>query len=513
MMADPGEKLPKLATGIGGFDQLGEGGIPARRTTLVAGTTGSGKTVFAAVFLAQGIRRFGEAGVFVTFEDPPEEIRRNVVSLGFDVATWEREERWVFVDASPGEEETISGEYDFTALVARLEAAIGSTGATRVALDSLDAVFTRFGDIGRVRVEMTRVANGLKRLGVTAVFTAERERDYGPIARFGVEEFVADNVILLRNASEQEKRRRTLEILKYRGAAHRSGEFSFTIVPSQGIEVLPVAFIGDAGTPSRTRLSFGDPQLDALLGGGVFRDAVTFVSGPTGTGKSLFAALFVAEGVAAGERSLLVSFEENREHVVRNATSWGMDLATLEETGNLRIVSRYPEVASLEDHFIFLIELIEEFGPQRIAMDNLAALERVATARGLRDFVVGMTAYLRAHGIPSLFTAATATLVGAESVTATHVSALTDTIILLRYVELASTVRRAICVLKVRGSAHDMRIHEFTIDEAGLHIGEPFSGLTGILSGAITPWPAATPGVPGGVASEDLGLGTGGADA
>lgn len=507
-MAERGEELPKLPTGIRGFDQLGEGGIPARRTTLVAGTTGSGKTVFAAVFLAQGIRQFGEDGVFVTFEDSPAEIRRNVVSLGFDLASWEREGRWIFVDASPGEEETISGDYDFTALLARLEAAIRSTGVTRVALDSLDAVFTRFHDAGRVRVEMTRVANGLKSMGITALFTAERERDYGPIARFGVEEFVADNVILLRNASEQEKRRRTLEILKFRGAAHRSGEFSFTIVPSQGIEVLPVAFIGGAATSARTRVSFGDAQLDLLLGGGVFRDAVTFVSGPTGTGKSIFASLFVAEGVAAGERSLLVSFEENREHVLRNATSWGVDLASLEETGRLRIVSRYPEVASLEDHFMYLIGLIEEFQPQRIAMDNLAALERVATARGLRDFVVGMTAYLRTREIPSLFTAATATLVGTESVTATHVSALTDTIILLRYVELASTVRRAICVLKVRGSAHDTTIHEFTIDDAGLHVGEPFAGLTGILTGVITPWPAVTPAVPE-TGSDDFGLGTG----
>lgn len=487
-MTDLAGEVRKLATGIRGFDEISEGGLPAARTTLVAGTTGSGKTVFAAVFLAQGIREYGEAGVFVTFEEKPEDLRRNVASLGFDVAAWEAEGRWVFVDASPGDEERVVGGFDFTALVARIENAVRSVGATRIVLDSLDAVFARFRDAGLVRAELARVVDALRRLGTTAVITAERVQEYGSIARFGVEEFVTDNVIILRNVSENEKRRRTVEILKFRGAGHRSGEFSFTIVPSRGIEVMPVAFIGAGGEASETKESFGDPDVDSMLGGGIYRDAVTFVSGPSGTGKSLMAAVFVRAGVSIGGRSLLISFEEKREHLLRNAASCGVDLRALEKAGRLRIVTRYPEVASLEDHFVYLLTLIEEFRPERIALDNLSALERVSTSRGLRDFVVGLTAYLRANAIPSLFTATTATLLGTESITASHVSTLTDTIILLRYVEIGGAVHRAICVLKVRGSSHDSRIHEFTIDDRGMHVGEPFAGLTGVLAGVVTPW-------------------------
>ena len=115
--------IEKIETGIEGFDMISEGGLPKGRTTLIAGTSGSAKTVFAVQFLSEGIIKKDEPGVFVTFEEPPEDIRKNVISLGWDVAQWELEEKWAFVDASPqpGEGHVISGEYDLGALLARIE--------------------------------------------------------------------------------------------------------------------------------------------------------------------------------------------------------------------------------------------------------------------------------------------------------------------------------------------------------------------------------------------------------
>ncbi|HEX2065086.1 MAG TPA: circadian clock protein KaiC, partial [Acidimicrobiales bacterium] len=498
------DRVPKLATGISGFDHIALGGLPAHRPTLVAGTTGSGKTVFAAEFLAQGIRRFGQPGVFVTFEERPDDLRDNLASLGFDIASWEAEGSWAFVDASPElDEEVVSGAYEFNAVVARVRHAVNTVGAGRVALDSLGAVFARFQDPAMVRLELSRVIAALRELGTTAVLTAERRHEYDAITRFGVEEFVADNVVVLRNVMEDEKRRRTVEILKLRGAAHRSGEFSFTVVPGEGISVLPIALITTRHQSSRERVSFGNAELDALFGGGPYRDTVTVVSGPTGIGKSLVASTFVAGGVAAGERCLLQSFEESRDQIMRNAASWGVDLEAMESAGLLRVVSDYPEVASLEDHYVSMRQHIDEFEPQRIAIDNLSGLERVATRRGLRDFIVGLTSFVRQREISTLFTSSTSTLYGVESVTESHASALTDAIVLLRYVEVAGAVRRAICVLKMRGSAHDGRIHEVTIDDSGLHIGEPFTGLAGILAGSIAQWPADAPNPPRAPAGED----------
>lgn len=482
--------LPKVPTGIRGLDALLFGGLPAGRATLVAGTTGSGKTVMAIEFLARGIVEHGEAGVFVTFEEPPADLRVNVASLGFDLGAFESGGRWAFVDASAhADGEEVVGGYDFAALVARIAHAVASTGATRVVLDSIGTVFARYPNAAAVRRELTRVTAALRELGVTAVITAERAREHDVVARFGVEEFVADNVVLLHNVAENEKRRRTVEVLKLRGAPHRSGEFAFAIVPGEGISVIPLALIAMRRQASRERVGLGPAGVDAMLGGGVFRDSATFVYGPPGTGKTLLATSFAAASVAAGERCLLVSLEESTAQLHRNASSWGIDLAAMEDAGLVRVVSEYPEVASVENHFVSIRQHVDTFRPRRVAVDNLSALERVASVRGMRDFVIGLSSYLRSSEITMLMTAATSSVMGSASVTEAHASTLTDAIIVLRYVELGSEVRRAVCVLKVRGSAHDTRIHEFRIDGSGMHVGEPFGGVSGILAGTVVPWP------------------------
>ncbi|HEY3946720.1 MAG TPA: circadian clock protein KaiC [Solirubrobacteraceae bacterium] len=491
-MSFPTEGVHQSPTGIGGFDEVALGGLPAGRPTLVTGTTGSGKTVFAVEFLARGISEFGEAGVFVDFEETPTGIRENMASFGFEIAAWEAEGRWAFVDASPdAREQVVVGAFDLGALVARIAQAVRTVDAKRVVLDSLATIFARFPDPGLVRFELARLVIALKELGVTAVITAERDQEYGSIAGFGVEQFVADNVVILRNVVERGNRRRTLEILKFRGVPHRIGEFSFAIVPGEGISLLPIALIAEREHASLERVSVGNAELDRMLGEGVHRDAVVFVSGPTGTGKTLLATTFAAAGASVGQRSLLLSFEESREQMLRGAQSWGFDLEAMEGAGLLRVLGTYPEEASLENHFVTLRKLIDEFKPERVAIDNLSALQRVSTPRGLRDFIVGIASYLRRSEISSMFTSTTATLLGPDSVTEAHVSTLTDVVILLRYVEVAAAVRRAVCVLKIRASAHDTRIHEFTIDGEGMHVGPVFDGMGGILSGSVSPWSIA----------------------
>src|SRR5688500_796341 len=222
------DKIQKLPTGIFGFDHIAEGGLPEGRSTLVVGTAGSAKTVFAMQFLLEGVAR-GENGVFVTFEESPEDLRRNVLGFGWDLAALEASRQLCFVDASqrPGEERIEAGPYDFGALVARIESAIRKVNARRVSLDSIGAVFAQFQDSATVRRELYRISAALKQLDVTALITSERNDEYGAISRHGMEEFVTDNVVLVRNVLEDEKRRRTIEILKLRGTNHHKGEYPF----------------------------------------------------------------------------------------------------------------------------------------------------------------------------------------------------------------------------------------------------------------------------------------------
>ena len=476
--------IRKLTTGIVGFDVVSNGGLPEGRSTLVSGTAGSAKTVFAAQFLAEGIRQAGEAGVFVTFEEPPNDIGSNMLGFGWEIESWVTQGKWAFVDASPvpGENLEIAGVYDLGGLLARIEHAVEATQAKRVSLDSLGALFTRFPDPNIIRGELFRIASALKDMQVTSVMTAERTDEYGEIARYGVEEFAADNVVILRNVLEEEKRRRTVEILKFRGTSHQKGEFPFTIIPGVGMVVIPLSGIELTQGSSNIRVTSGSGDLDMMCGGGFFRDSVILVSGATGTGKTLMVTESMAGGVSNGERCLLFAFEESREQLSRNAAAWGMDFDQMEREGKLKVICQYPETAGLEDHLIRMKAAIDDFKPNRLGVDSLSALERVSTIKGFREFVIGLTSFIKENEIAGLFTSTTP-LMGGGSVTDAHISTITDSIILLRYVEMYGEMRRGIMVLKMRGSMHDKEIREFNIDGEGMHIGRPFRNVTGILSG------------------------------
>ncbi|MFQ3536992.1 MAG: circadian clock protein KaiC [Aggregatilineales bacterium] len=478
--------LEKLPTYIPGFDHIANGGLPKGRVTLVSGTAGSAKTVFACSFLAQGALH-DQPGVFVTFEELPEDIRRNMRSFGWDIAQWEAEGKWAFVDSShTPEDQILVGSYDFGALIARIKHVVRRSKAQRLAIDSMSAVFSRFPDRRTVRAELFRLASALKEMGVTALITVERDSEYGPVARHNIEEFVADNVIILRNVLEDEKRRRTIEILKFRGTTHQKGEIPFTIVPEHGVVVVPLSAIELKQKSSDVRITSGNAELDRMCGGGFFRDSIILVSGATGTGKTLIATSFLAGGAAQGERCLLLAFEESREQLFRNAIGWNVNFPHMEAEELLRVIAEYPESSSLEDHLLRIKAEINAYRPARVAIDSLSALERVGTQRSFREFVIGLTSFIKHQEIAGLFTATTPNLLGGTSITEAHISTITDSIILLRYVEFYGQMRRSLAVLKMRGSVHDRDIREFTIDSTGMHIGRPFRNVSGILAGQFT---------------------------
>ncbi|MBX9573294.1 MAG: circadian clock protein KaiC [Candidatus Obscuribacterales bacterium] len=475
----------KLKTGISGFDHISHGGLPLHRATLVAGTAGSAKTLFAAQFLASGIQNFDEPGVFVTFEETPDDIRENLATFGWDVAGWEAQKKWMFVDVSPNtdDETFICGDFELAAIIARIRHAVKEVNAKRLVLDSLGAFFSQLNDVHIVRRELFAISTALKKMGVTSIVTAERTSDYGDIARFGVEEFVADNVVLLRNPLELEKRRRTIEILKFRGSNHEKGECPFTVLDNEGLSLIPLSSMSLTQRSSETRLYSGVEELDEMCGGGFFRDSIILISGATGTGKSLSVNHFANGAAKQNERALVFAFEESKDQLFRNAAGWGMDFAKLEQKGLLSVQCQYPESAGLEEHIFHMKRAVDAFKPTRVAVDSLSALERISLPKAFREFVLTMSSFLKEREIAGLFTSTTPSLLGGPSITESHISTITDTIILLRYVELNGEMQRGITVLKMRGSAHDKQIRRFVIDHKGMHIKEPFQNVTGILAG------------------------------
>src|ERR1035437_1300700 len=313
-------RLAKAPSGIRGFDQVTDGGLPRGRPTLVTGSSGSGKTLFGIEFLVRGARDFGEPGVLMTFEESATDVVENVASLGFDLAQLEKDGLLV-VDAihiDPGKI-LAAGAFDLDGLFIRLASAVEEVGAKRVVLDTIEVLFGALGNEGIVRGELGRLFGWLKDRGLTAVVTGERGRQ-GQLTRFGIEEYVSDCVIVLDHRVSDEISTRRLRVAKYRGSEHGTNEYPF-LITNKGLTVLPITSVGLSYGASSERVSTGMAQLDRMLGGGVHRGSTVMVTGGAGTGKTTLAAQVVDAACARGERALFISFEESPDQLVRNMES------------------------------------------------------------------------------------------------------------------------------------------------------------------------------------------------
>ncbi|MBD0334782.1 MAG: circadian clock protein KaiC [Cyanobacteria bacterium Co-bin13] len=478
--------VQKIRTMIEGFDDISHGGLPIGRATLVSGTSGTGKTLFAVQFLYNGITCFDEAGVFVTFEESPEDIVKNAFSFGWDLQSLIDEGKLFILDASPDPEgQDVVGNFDLSALIERIQYAIRKYKARRVSIDSVTAVFQQYDAASVVRREIFRLVARLKQMGVTTVMTTERVDEYGPVARYGVEEFVSDNVVINRNVLDGERRRRTMEILKLRGTTHMKGEYPFTIT-DEGINIFPLGAMRLTQRSSNARVSSGVTTLDEMCGGGFFKDSIILATGATGTGKTLLVSKFLEDGCRTGERAILFAYEESRAQLSRNAYSWGIDFEEMEREGLLKIICAYPESAGLEDHLQIIKNEISQFKPSRMAIDSLSALDRGVSNTSFRQFVIGVTGFAKQEEITGFFTNTTEQFMGLHSITESHISTITDTILMLQYVEVRGQMSRAINVFKMRGSWHDKGIREYTISSHGPEIKDSFRNLERIISGSPT---------------------------
>src|SRR6476646_9020139 len=319
------KSLPKSPTGIPGMDEITGGGLPKGRPTLIAGAAGCGKTLFAMEFLVNGAIQYDEPGVFMAFEENAEELAQNVASLGFDLKELIRQKKliidYVRIERSEIRE---TGEYDLEGLFIRLGHAIDTIGAKRVTLDTIEVLFYALPNRGILRAELQRLFRWLKDKGVSAIITAERGD--GTMTRFGLEEYVADCVILLDHRVTEQLSTRRLRIVKYRGTLHGTNEYPF-LIGADGISVLPITSLGLRHIASDERLSSGVPDLDKMLGGkGYFKGSTILVSGTAGTGKTSLAAHLADATCRRGRRCVYFAFEESESQLLRNMRSIGLNL-------------------------------------------------------------------------------------------------------------------------------------------------------------------------------------------
>lgn len=473
--------IRKAPTGILGLDEIMAGGLPAGRPTLICGSAGCGKTLMSMEFLVRGIMEFGEPGVFVTFEERPEDLTENVRSLGFDLDDLIERELlvvdYIHVERSEIEE---TGEYDLEGLFLRLGFAIDSIGAKRIVLDTLEVLFGGLQNHGILRAELRRLFRWLKEKGVTAVITGERGE--GALTRHGLEEYVSDCVILLDHRVNDQLATRRLRVVKYRGSLHGTNEYPF-LIDERGIEVLPITSVGLLHEASTERVSSGVSGLDEMLGGqGYYRGSSVLVSGKAGTGKSSLAAHFADAACRRGERCIYFAFEESKSQVVRNMRSIGIDLQPWLDSGALQFHAARPTVHGLERHLVTMYKAIRDFDPHVVVIDPITNFLSVGTPEDVKAMLMRMIDFLKYRQTTSFFTSLTHG--GDFEQTDVGISSLMDTWLLLREMEINGERNRTMYVLKSRGMDHSNQLREVLLTEQGIQLVDVYLGPGGALTGA-----------------------------
>ena len=474
--------LPKTPTGIKGLDEISAGGLPRGRTTIVCGGPGCGKTMLGMEFLVRGAQEMNEPGVLIAFEETPEEIERNVASLGFDIKKLVDRKKlfldYVYIEPSEIQE---TGAYDLEGLFIRLQHAVDSIGAKRVFLDTLEALFSGFSSEAVLRAELRRLFRWLKERNLTTVITAEKGE--GTLTRHGLEEYVSDCVILLDHRVREQISTRRLRIVKYRGTNHGADEYPF-LIDQQGISVLPVTSLEMNHTVSSERISSGIRDLDEMLGGeGFFRGSSVLISGTAGSGKTTMAASFADAACRRGERCLFVCFEESVDQVARNMKSVGIDLQPWTKNGTLVHRAWRPSQFGIEMHLLTIHKLVEHVNPQHVIIDPITNLTTGSAQREVYSMLMRLMDYLKERQITSIFTNLTETSDSLEW-TDIGVSSLTDTWILCRDLELNGERNRCVYLLKSRGMKHSNQVREFVMSREGIRLVPPYIGAGQVLTGS-----------------------------
>jgi circadian clock protein KaiC len=474
--------LRKAPSGIQGLDDITHGGLPRGRTTIVCGGPGCGKTMLGIEFLVRGALEFNEPGVIMAFEETPQDMARNVASLGFDIQDLADKKKlfldYVYVEPSQIQE---TGEYDLEGLFIRLQNAVNTVGAKRIMLDTVEALFGGFSNPGVLRAEFRRLFRWLKDHRLTTIVTAERGE--GTLTRQGLEEYVSDCVILLDHRINDQISARRLRIVKYRGTRHGADEYPF-LIDERGMSILPLTVLQLQHDASTERISSGVPDLDDMLEGkGYFRGSSILFSGTAGSGKTTLAASFIDAACRRGERCLYIGFEESRSQVERNMQSIGIDLKKWTKKALLFHDAWRPTQFGIEMHLLRIHRLIERLKPKCVVIDPITNLITGSSEREVYSMLVRLIDFLKGAGITAVFVSLTD---GGDDLEETNVgvSSLTDTWILLRDVELNGERNRCLYVLKSRGMAHSNQVREFVMTNQGIRLIPAYIGAGGVLTGS-----------------------------
>jgi circadian clock protein KaiC len=480
--------MKKSPTGIGGFDEITEGGLPGGRTTLIEGGAGSGKTVFALQMLVHGARALGEPGIFVAFEENSRRIAANAHSFGWNLPELESE-RLFFLDAQPHPDLIRSGTFDLGGMLAALQAQVAATGAQRIVFDALDIVLALLDDPAAVRREVFRLHHWLLDNQLTALLTSKilpGPADLPLAPPLGFLQFMVDCSVRLDHDVVEGVSQRSLRVCKYRGSAFMENATPF-VIGHAGIEA---AFAygqpsAEAAPVRAERISSGIDSLDQMLGGGYFRGAGILLTGSPGTAKTTLCGVFAEAACRRGDPTLFVSFDSRADEVVHNLESVAIRLQPFVDSGLLKLRSMRALGGSAESYLIRIKQLAHEHGARCLVIDPLSALSKAgnrSTAPGVAERLID---WGKANDMTIMCTSLLNEAGEQTEASRLQISTIADTWIHLNYGMRAGERNRGLSIIKARGTSHSNQVRELILSDAGVTLSEVYTADGEVLMGTL----------------------------
>jgi circadian clock protein KaiC len=478
------QDLPKIATGIQGFDELSHGGLPRNRTSLLAGGPGSGKTVFALQSLVNAAQRRDEPGIFVAFEERPQQIIANAAGFKWDLPALLKRKLF-FMDANLSPDVVQSGEFDLRGMLAMLKAKKEEIGAKWIVFDGIDVLLTLLQNPKSEMREIYRIRDWLAENEVeAAIFTAKIDGHGSEIANYGFLQFMVDCVIEFESRLDCGVALHRIRVTKYRGSAFARGEYPVSF-DAGGMEIAGPEPTEIQQVASSERVSAGFERLDTMLGGGLFRGSSTLITGVPGTSKTTLSGKFTEAACRRGERTLFVSFDEGADRIVRNLTSVGIQLKPHLKSGVLKMYSGRTESIAAEDHLVKLKALISEHRPRCMVIDPLSAIAKAGGLAAARSVANRFIYTAKDQKITVVVTAINEGDEPETEATDLQISTIADTWIHLSYLIRGGERNRALTIIKSRGTAHSNQVRELILSDAGPMLADVFTAGGEVLMGTL----------------------------
>jgi len=474
--------LPKIPTRIAGLDDILQGGIPEKRTTIISGGPGCGKSIFGIEFLYNGAK-MGHPGIYVTFEERADAVRQNALTMGWDLEELEKQNLLFVMQANLDPSTLISGDFSLTGLFSIIEGKAKSMNCTRIVVDAIDILLRMYNDFNRERSEYYVLHDWFSSRKITSIMTVKSSQDHGLATRYEFLDFMADCVIHLDQRVREQISTRRIRITKFRGSDFGRNEYPY-VISDKGLSIIPISMSGLRHRPLGDPVSSGNESLDSILGGGYRRASCVLIAGITGAGKTTLANTFIEKACARDESVLFIGFEESEEAIVTNMLSPGIDLRPAIKSKKLRFLTSLPEAMGSEEHLMRAFNHISDYKPDHLVLDAISACERMGSQQTAFEYLIRLLNHCKENDITCILLNQTTKSMDIHQISGMEISSMVDSAIFLGMVEVGGEINRMMLVLKSRGLAHSNQFREYLITDNGIELLDVYVGEGGVLTGA-----------------------------